>query len=163
MRNDLTGLIGQYAHGNEPSHHIAYLYAFAGQQWKTAEQVHYIMKEYYKDKPDGIIGNEDAGQMSAWYIFSAMGFYPVFPASEQYVFGTPLVEKLTLNLKDDKQFIVKAKQLSDDNIYIQSVMLNGRPHTKSYIMHEDIVAGGELTFYMGSEPSDFGVNMVDRP
>lgn len=163
VRIDLTGLIGQYAHGNEPSHHIAYLYAYAGQQWKTAEKVHYIMNEFYKDTPDGIIGNEDAGQMSAWYIFSSMGFYPVFPASEKYVFGTPLFEKLTLTLDGDKTFIVKAKQLSDKNIYIQSVQLNGKPHTKSFIMHDDIISGGELIFTMGNTPSDFGQKEADRP
>ncbi len=163
VRIDLTGLIGQYAHGNEPSHHIAYLYAYAGQQWKTAEKVHYIMNEFYDDTPAGIVGNEDAGQMSAWYIFSSMGFYPVFPASEKYVFGTPLFEKLTLNLEDDKKFIVQAKQLSDTNIYIQSVELNGKPHTKSYIMHDDIVAGSELVFMMGDTPSDFGQKEADRP
>jgi predicted alpha-1,2-mannosidase len=163
VRIDLTGLIGQYAHGNEPSHHIAYLYAYAGQQWKTAEIVHYVMNEFYKDTPDGIIGNEDAGQMSAWYILSSMGFYPVFPASAQYLLGTPLFDKLTLNLDGDKNFVVKAQQLSNKNIYIQSVQLNGKPHTKSYIMHDDIVAGGELIFVMGDTPSDFGNNMADRP
>lgn len=163
VRVDLTGLIGQYAHGNEPSHHIAYLYAFVGQQWKTAEKVRYIMDEFYKDDPDGVIGNEDAGQMSAWYMFSSMGFYPVFPASEKYVFGSPLFEKVSLKLEGDKKFIVKAKQLSDDNIYIQSVQLNGKPYTKSYIMHNDIVAGGELIFTMGDTPTDFGQKEADRP
>lgn len=121
------------------------------------------MNEFYKDTPDGIIGNEDAGQMSAWYIFSSMGFYPVFPASEKYVFGTPLFEKLTLTLDGDKTFIVKAKQLSDKNIYIQSVQLNGKPHTKSFIMHDDIISGGELIFTMGNTPSDFGQKEADRP
>ncbi len=163
VRIDLTGLIGQYAHGNEPSHHIAYLYAYAGQQWKTAEKIHYIMNEFYKDNPDGVIGNEDAGQMSAWYILSSMGFYPVFPASEMYVFGTPLFEKLTLKLEGNKRFIVTANQHSDQNIYIQSVELNGKPYTKSYIMHDDIVAGGELIFNMGDSPSDFGQKEADRP
>ncbi|MCF8361615.1 MAG: GH92 family glycosyl hydrolase [Prolixibacteraceae bacterium] len=160
---DLTGLIGQYAHGNEPSHHIAYLYAMAGQQWKTAEKVNYILNEFYHDDPDGVIGNEDAGQMSAWYIFSSMGFYPVFPASEKYVFGSPLFDELTLQLEDDKKFIVKAKQLSDKNIYIQSVQLNGKPYTKSYIMHDDIVAGGELIFTMGDTPNGPGQKEVGRP
>jgi predicted alpha-1,2-mannosidase len=163
VRIDLTGLIGQYAHGNEPSHHIAYLYAFAGQQWKTAEKVHYIMNQFYKDTPDGIIGNEDAGQMSAWYMLSSMGFYPVFPASGKYVFGTPLFEKLTLRLGGNKRFTVKAMHLNDENFYIQSVQLNGKPYTKSYIMHKDIIAGGELVFKMGDTPSDFGQKEDDRP
>ena len=161
---DLTGLIGQYAHGNEPSHHIAYLYASLGQQWKTAEKVRYIMDEFYRDDPDGVIGNEDAGQMSAWYVLSSMGFYPVLPASQQYVFGSPLFEKVTLNLEDNKQFIVKANNLSNKNIYIKSVELNGKPYNKSYIMHNDILAGGELVFTMGEEPNKaFGAKKEDRP
>lgn len=160
---DLTGLIGQYAHGNEPSHHIAYLYAYAGQQWKTAEKVHYILKEFYKDQPAGIIGNEDAGQMSAWYIFSSMGFYPVFPASGNYVFGTPLFDEVSINIAGDKTFHVKAKNRSDKNIYIQSVTLNGESYSKTYISHNDIMAGGELVFEMGKTPNKaFGKAIDDR-
>lgn len=161
---DLTGLIGQYAHGNEPSHHIAYLYAYAGQQWKTAEKVHFIMKEFYKDNPDGIIGNEDAGQMSAWYIFSSLGFYPVFPASQNYVIGTPLFEEVSINLDDNKQFVIRANNLSDKNIYVQSLTLNGEPYTKSFITHKDIISGGELEFTMGNSPNNlFGAKLEDRP
>jgi len=115
---DLTGLIGQYAHGNEPSHHIAYLYAYSGQQWKTAEKVRYILKEFYHDDPNGLIGNEDCGQMSAWYIFSSLGLYPVFPASQDYVLGSPLFEKATINLPDGKKFAFEAVNNSSENIYI---------------------------------------------
>ncbi|MXV14498.1 GH92 family glycosyl hydrolase [Hufsiella ginkgonis] len=161
---DLTGGIGQYAHGNEPSHHIAYLYSYAGEQWKTAEKVRYIMKEFYHDKPDGIIGNEDCGAMSAWYVFSAMGFYPVFPASGAYVIGSPVVRKATINLPGNKKFVVQAVNNNKDNIYIQSLMLNGKPYQKGYILHSDIVKGGTLTMVMGNKPgAGFGKNPENRP
>ena len=150
---DLTGLIGQYAHGNEPSHHIAYLYALAGQPWKTAEKVRYIMEEFYHDDPDGVIGNEDAGQMSAWYVLSSLGFYPVFPASTEYVFGSPLFEKATLHLQGGKSFTVKTENNSPENIYIQSVELNGEEHNKMTITHQDIMNGGVLKFVMGNTPN----------
>ena len=154
---DLTGIIGQYAHGNEPSHHIAYLYASAGQQWKTAEKVRYIMKEFYHDDPDGVIGNEDAGQMSAWYIFSSLGFYPVFPASQEYVLGSPLFDKATIHLSGGKSFTVEAENNSPENIYIQQVELNGKPYNKSTINHQDIMNGGVLKFIMGNSPNrNFG-------
>ena len=150
---DLTGNIGQYAHGNEPSHHIAYLYAFAGQQWKTAEKVRYIMKEFYHDDPDGVIGNEDCGQMSAWYIFSSLGFYPVFPASGNYVIGSPLFDKATINLPEGKKFIVEVKNNSPENIYIQQVELNGFKQSKTTINHQDIIKGGVLKIVMGNKPN----------
>lgn len=159
---DLTGLIGQYAHGNEPSHHIAYLYAYAGQQWKTAEKVRYILKEFYSDRPDGVIGNEDCGQMSAWYIFSSLGFYPVFPANGVYVFGSPLFDKFTLDLQNGKKFTVETKNNLPQNIYIQEVTLNGREYTKSYILHSDLIKGGKLVFEMGDKPNyNFGTGPVD--
>jgi predicted alpha-1,2-mannosidase len=155
--SDITGLIGQYAHGNEPSHHIAYLYAYAGQQWKTAEKVRFIMKEFYHDDPDGLIGNEDAGQMSAWYVFSSLGFYPVFPASTEYVFGSPLFEKASINLPEGKIFTVITENNSEENMYIQSIELNGADYNKRTINHQDIMNGGELKFVMGSTPNyDFG-------
>ncbi len=154
---DLTGLIGQYAHGNEPSHHIAYLYAAAGEQWKTAEKVRYIMKEFYHDDPDGVIGNEDAGQMSAWYVLSSLGFYPVFPASSEYVFGSPLFDKATINLPEGKSFSIETINNSPENIYIQRVELNGQKYNKSTINHQDIMNGGLLKFEMGNSPNrDFG-------
>jgi len=150
---DLTGLIGQYAHGNEPSHHIAYLYASTGQQWKTAEKVRYIMKEFYHDDPDGVIGNEDCGQMSAWYIFSSLGFYPVFPASQEYVLGSPLFDKATIWLPEGKKFTVEAMNISSENIYIQQVELNGKVQSKSTINHQDIIKGGVLKIVMGNKPN----------
>jgi len=156
--SDITGLIGQYAHGNEPSHHIAYLYAPAGQQWKTAEKVRYIIKEFYKDDPDGVIGNEDAGQMSAWYILSSLGFYPLFPASDEYVFGSPIFDKATIHLPEGKSFTVLTVNNSDENIYIQSVELNGEVYNRKTINHRDIMNGGELRFIMGGSPNqDFGI------
>ncbi len=161
---DLTGLIGQYAHGNEPSHHVAYLYSYSGQQWKTAEKVRYIMKYFYPDNKDGVIGNEDCGQMSAWYIFSSLGFYPVFPASETYVIGSPLFDKATINLDGGKKFTVEAVNNSPENIYIQSMSLNGKKYKKGYILHRDIMNGGLLKIVMGSKPnSDFGKLTANRP
>ena len=151
---DLTGLIGQYAHGNEPSHHIAYLYAYAGQQWKTAEKVRYILKEFYNDQPDGIIGNEDCGQMSAWYVFSSLGFYPVFPASTNYVIGSPLFDRATIKLNNGKTFSVETVNNSDKNKYIQKIVLNGREFTDSFICHEDIMNGGLMKITMGSKPNE---------
>ena len=150
---DLTGLIGQYAHGNEPSHHIAYLYAYSGQQWKTAEKVRYILKEFYHDGPDGVIGNEDCGQMSAWYIFSSLGFYPVFPASGNYVLGSPLFDKATINLPDGKKFTVEAINNSSENIYIRQVEFNGHKFSKGTISHQDILNGGLLKIVMGNKPN----------
>lgn len=150
---DLTGIIGQYAHGNEPSHHIAYLYSYTGQQWKTAEKVRYIMNEFYHDDPDGVIGNEDCGQMSAWYVFSSLGFYPVFPASGEYIFGSPLFDRAEIHLPNGKSFVVEAQNNSAKNIYIQSVELNGEAYTKNFITHKDIMNGGNLKFVMGATPN----------
>jgi predicted alpha-1,2-mannosidase len=161
---DLTGVIGQYAHGNEPSHHIAYLYSYAGQQWKTAEKVRYIMKEFYHDKPDGVIGNEDCGQMSAWYILSSLGFYPVFPASGVYVIGSPIFDKATINLANGKKFTVSTINNSAANVYIQSIELNGKNYGNSYISHQDIIDGGTMLITMGNKPNyDFGKLQKDRP
>jgi alpha-1,2-mannosidase, putative len=161
---DITGLIGMYAHGNEPSHHVAYLYAFAGQQWKTAEKVRYILTNFYTNKPDGLIGNEDCGQMSAWYVMSSMGFYPVNPSNGVYVFGSPLFDKVTIKLPAGKTFTVEAINNSNENIYIQSVELNGKAYSKSYINHKDIMNGGTLKFVMGNTPNyKFGAAMSDRP
>ena len=161
---DITGLIGMYAHGNEPSHHIAYLYAFAGQQWKTAEKVRYILGNFYTNQPDGLIGNEDCGQMSAWYVMSSLGFYPVNPSNGVYVFGSPLFDKAILNLPEGKTFTVETVNNSKENIYIQSVKLNGKEYSKSFIKHADIVAGGVIKFVMGNKPNyDFGAATANRP
>lgn len=160
---DVSGLIGQYAHGNEPGHHTAYLYNYAGEAFKTQRRVHEIMTEMYKDTRGGLPGNEDCGQMSAWYIFSALGFYPVNPADGVYVTGTPLFEKAEINLSGGKKFTVKANNISDKNFYIQSAKLNGKPYNLSYITHEDILNGGVLEFEMGSAPSKWGCAEGERP
>lgn len=161
---DISGLIGQYAHGNEPSHHIAYLYSYVGQPGKTAEKVRYILTSLYKDTTDGLCGNEDVGQMSSWYILSALGFYQVAPAGGVYVFGSPLFEKAAIDVGNNKTFSVIAHNNSNENIYIQSAKLNGQPYSKSFIKHSDIMAGGILEFEMGNTPSaTFGVDKSYRP
>lgn len=149
---DLTGLIGQYAHGNEPSHHIAYLYNYIGQPWKTQKLVRKIMDEFYKNAPDGLIGNEDCGQMSAWYILSASGFYPVAPGDGVYAFGTPLFPEMTYRLENGKTFTVKAKNISAKNTYILNAKLNGAPYKKAYLTHADLMKGGVLEFAMIDTP-----------
>lgn len=161
---DISGLIGQYAHGNEPSHPFCYYYPYAGQQWKTAEKVRFIEKEFYTTKPDGIIGNEDCGQMSAWYIMSALGFYQVNPSNGIFVFGSPSFAKATIALPGNKAFTVIAKNNSDKNIYIQSVLLNGKPYKKAFITYGHIMNGGTLEFVMGDKPNkQFGASVADRP
>ena len=147
---DISGLIGQYAHGNEPSHHIAYLYSFAGLPWKTQERARSIMEGLYGAGPGGLCGNEDCGQMSAWYVLNALGFYPVTPGSDVYVIGSPVFREASIDVGGGRAFVVKAKGASKGNIYIQSATLNGKPYGKSFIRHGDIVAGGELSFVMGA-------------
>lgn len=161
---DVSGLIGQYAHGNEPSHPFCYYYPYAGQQWKTAKHVRYIMSDFYTDKPEGVIGNEDCGQMSAWYIMSALGFYQVNPSNGVFVFGSPAFNNATVQLPQGKTLKVVAQGNSKENIYIQSVELNGKPYEKAYITYEDIMKGGELKFVMGATPNkDFGTAKENRP
>ena len=156
---DISGLIGQYAHGNEPSHHILYLYTIAGEPWKAADRIREVLGTLYTAEPDGLAGNEDVGQMSAWYIMSSMGFYQVEPGSGQYWFGTPLFDEVTIDVarsswgEKDKKFTIIAQGNSDRNRYIQSIALNGKPHKKGYIEHKDIIAGGELILTMGPEPT----------
>jgi len=150
---DITGLIGQYAHGNEPSHHLAYLYDYVGQPWKTQARVRQIMDTFYKPAPDGLIGNEDCGQMSAWYVLSAAGFYPVTPGQPLYAIGTPLFPKLSFKLENGKSFVIRAGGVSARNIYIQSATLNGRPYPYSYLRHSALLNGGELVFQMGPHPN----------
>ena len=162
--SDITGLIGQYAHGNEPSHHVAYLYAYAGEQWKTAEKVRFIMDEFYTDKPDGIIGNEDCGQMSAWYLLSSMGLYQVNPSDGIFVFGSPCFKKVEMKVRGGKTFTVEAPDNNKENIYIQKVYLNGKPYNKSYITYDDIINGSTLKFVMGKKPNkNFGKALANRP
>ena len=166
---DIAGLIGQYAHGNEPSHHIAYLYAFAGQPWKTQQRIHQIVTTLYSNNLDGMAGNEDVGQMSAWYMLSAIGFYSVDPVSTKYILGTPLFEKVTLSLADGKKLIVEAKRQTPDSIYIDSVEFEGpsspkAPHPKSWFQHADIAQGGHFIYHLQPKPNEkFGSAPEDRP
>jgi len=153
---DITGLIGQYAHGNEPSHHMAYLYNFVNKPFKTQEKTRQILTELYTNSPDGISGNEDCGQMSAWYIFSSLGFYPVTPGSNQYIIGSPLFDKATINLENGKSFTVKAINNSLENKYIKSAILNGENYEFSFINHKDIINGGSLVFEMTDKETNWG-------
>ncbi len=150
---DITGLIGWYAHGNEPGHHVAYLYAYAGQPWRTQQRLKQIMDTQYKATPEGLAGNDDLGQMSAWYVFSTLGFYPVTPGSNQYVIGRPFLPHATLNLVDGKRFSVIANALDAKNTYVGKVTLNGQPLNRAYLTHAEILAGGELQFTMQAKPN----------
>lgn len=151
---DVSGLIGQYAHGNEPSHHMAYLYNYADKPWKTQAMVRQIMKTQYKDKPDGLCGNEDCGQMSAWYVLSAMGFYSDCPGSSNYSLGSPLFNKVILHMDNEKEFVIIANNNSEDNKYIQSINLNGVVSNSYLLPHSEIAGGGELLLEMGKEPNE---------
>ncbi|PTS98716.1 alpha-mannosidase [Pedobacter sp. HMWF019] len=148
---DVSGMIGQYAHGNEPSHHIAYLYDYVGKSWKTQERIRMIVDSMYHDQPDGIAGNEDCGQMSAWAVWSIAGMYPVNPASGHYMFGSPSADEVNIAVPAGK-FTIKAKNNSKQNVYIQSTRLNGQPYTKNYITHQQLLKGGVLEFVMGPKP-----------
>lgn len=150
VSSDISGLIGQYAHGNEPSHHTLYIYAMMGQPWKCADKVREVLSTLYFDGEAGLSGNEDVGQMSAWYIMSAMGFYQVEPASARYWFSSPIVSQAVLKVKGGEMKIV-AENNSDKNRYIQRVWLNGQEYRKPWISHEDLTAGGELRFEMGDQ------------
>lgn len=152
-QKDISGLIGQYAHGNEPSHHMAYLYNFVNQPWKTQQRVREIMDTQYSNLPDGLSGNEDCGQMSAWLIMSAMGFYPVTPGLPEYIIGTPWFEEMEITLENGNVFKITANKVSEKNFYIQSASLNGQEHPYSYIAHDAIMEGGHLHFEMGSKPN----------
>ncbi|MBT6704856.1 MAG: glycoside hydrolase family 92 protein [Flavobacteriaceae bacterium] len=160
---DITGLIGQYAHGNEPSHHMAYLYNFVNKPAKTQEKVYQILTELYKNDPDGVSGNEDCGQMSAWYVLSSLGFYPVTPGANQYIIGSPLFEKATLNLENKKQFTIQAENISDSAIYIEKAFLNDIELNRTFITHNEIIAGGILKFYMTDAPNNWGTQEGHEP
>ena len=151
---DGTGLIGQYNHGNQPGFHIAYLYNYAGKPWKTQRRVREIMKIWYNDGPLGICGDEDEGELSSWYVFSAMGFYPVCPGSPVYDIGSPLFEKATINLGNGKTFVIESKDVSAKNKYIQSASLNGKPLNSPWFTHADLANGGQLVFQMGPRPNE---------
>ena len=161
---DISGLIGYYAHGNEPSHHIAYLYDYAGAPWRTQERLKQIMDSQYAPTPDGLSGNDDLGQMSAWFVFTALGFYPVAPGSNQYVIGRPFLDKATLHLPNGKAFTVVAEDLNDAHPYVGSVTLDGKPLGRDYLTHEEIMAGGELRFVMQATPNKtWAIAPADRP
>lgn len=148
-----TGMIGQYAHGNEPSHHVGYLYNYVGKPWKTQELIREILETQYKNTPDGHCGNEDCGQMSSWYIFSSLGFYPVNPSQGVYSFGSPIFDKATINLENGKKFVIETVNNNNENKFIQSIELNGKSITQNYILHKDILKGGYLIFTMGKQPN----------
>jgi predicted alpha-1,2-mannosidase len=144
--------MGNYAHGNQPIQHMIYLYNYAGEPWKTQLHVREVLDKLYNYTPDGYCGDEDNGQTSAWYVFSALGFYPVTPGTDQYVFGSPLFDRVTLTFEDGKRFVVDAPGNSKKNIYVRSINLNGRSFDLNYITHYELQRGGKLTFNMSAEP-----------
>ncbi len=148
-----VGMIGNYVHGNEPSHHVPYMYCYAGQPWKTQERIHQIVNSMYRPEPHGLCGNDDCGQMSAWYIFSVLGFYPVTPGSNQYVIGSPCIDKAEINLENGYTFRIITENLSERNIYIDKLILNGIEINRSFITHDEIISGGELRFIMTNKPN----------
>jgi predicted alpha-1,2-mannosidase len=152
---DITreGIIGNYVHGNEPSHHVAYLYNFTSEPWKTQERIRMILKKQYHATPDGLGGNDDCGQMSAWYIFSSLGFYPFAPGSNQYQLGSPSVQYASVKLANGKRFTIEAKDQNDQNVYVQKVLLNGKQLNRHYLTHDEIIQGGTVIFYMTNTPT----------
>jgi predicted alpha-1,2-mannosidase len=161
---DISGLIGHYAHGNEPSHHVAYLYNYAGAPWKTQKRLTQVVASQYNTTPAGLSGNDDLGQMSAWLAFTALGFYPVAPGSNEYVIGRPFLDKAVMNLPNGKRFTIRAVGLSAENAYVSGVTLNGKPLMQTFLRHDQITAGGELVFTMSSQPNtDWGKGAAARP
>jgi predicted alpha-1,2-mannosidase len=154
---DITrdGIIGNYVHGNEPGHHIPYLYNWTNQPWKTQERARMIMETMYSNDADGLCGNDDAGQMSAWYIFSALGFYPVCPGSEEYAIGSPLIKEAVIHMENGKQLRIIADNQGPDNIYVDHIELNGNTIDQNFLHHDDLMQGGTLTFYMKNRPAKF--------
>ena len=163
-QSDISGMIGQYAHGNEPSHQIAYEYDYAGQAWKTQQMIRRVCAELYHDKPEGLSGNEDCGQMSAWYVMSALGIYEVCPSGNQYAIGSPVVDKAVIHMENGKSFTIRASNNDSKNVYINSAKLNGMNYTKSYVTYEDISNGGEIDFEMSATPNkSWGTSDADIP
>ena len=160
---DVSGLIGQYAHGNEPSHHILYMYHYVGQPWKASPLIRRVLREQYRNGLDGLSGNEDVGQMSAWYVLSSIGLYQEEPAGGKYIIGTPLFNEACIDVDGGKTFTIRALNNSDENVYVQSATLNGKRYDKSYINYRDIVAGGTLQLIMGPKPSKWGTAKKNRP
>ena len=163
MNGNASGFIGQYAHGNEPSHHIVYLYDYTSEPWKAQYYSAKILNELYNDQSSGYSGNEDCGQMSAWYIFSAMGFYPVNPANGIYCFGSPQLKNATINLANGKQFKIITNNAGANNIYIQKILLNGNAYEKNFITYNDINSGGTIEFFMGPAPNRKMAGYVKPP
>jgi predicted alpha-1,2-mannosidase len=161
---DISGMIGQYIHGNEPSHHLAYLYVYAGEPWRTQERLAQIVTSQYNPGPGGLVGNDDLGQMSAWLLFTELGFYPVTPGSNQYVIGRPFINDATIHLPNGNTFRITADHLSAKNGYVGKVLLNGNPLTHSYITQAEILNGGELHFTMQPRPNrKWGTSENARP
>jgi predicted alpha-1,2-mannosidase len=150
---DISGLVGQYAQGNEPSHHIAYLYVYAGAPWKTQARVRSLMETMYFDQPDGLQGNEDVGQMSAWYVLSALGFYPVDAVSGNYILGSPLFDHAELELGGGKKLEIEVERTHPDDAYIHAFSLNGKPQQRTWFQHSEIAQGGKLKIVMGAQPN----------
>lgn len=153
---DITreGIIGNYIHGNEPSHHIAYLYNWAGRPDRAQERIRMILKHQYHASPDGLGGNDDCGQMSAWYILSSLGFYPVAPGSIQYSLGSPGIKTAVLHLENGKTFTIEAKNQSESNVFVEKLELNGKQINQNFITHQEITSGGKLVFFMSEKPSN---------
>jgi len=159
--NDLRGCIGEYWHGNEPSHHVIYLYCYAGQPWKAAERLHQVVATQYGSGPDSLCGNDDCGQMSAWYLFTCLGFYPVCPAADYYVIGAPQIPKAVLNLSDGKTFTMTVLNFSSENIYVQSFRLNGRDWESVFLPYRELKNGGSIVFTMGPQPNkQWGIHPI---
>jgi predicted alpha-1,2-mannosidase len=161
---DIAGMVGQYAHGNEPGHHLAYLYSYAGVPHKTQARVRFLLETMHHNSPDGLAGNEDCGQMSAWYVLGALGFYAVDPVSGNYVFGSPLFDRATIDLGHGRRLVVETKNNRPGNFYVQSVAWNGQPYDKSWFSHADIAQGGKFTLQMSDRPNEnFGDKVPARP
>jgi predicted alpha-1,2-mannosidase len=161
---DIAGMVGQYAHGNEPGHHVAYLYSYAGMPYKTQARVRFLLETMHHNAPDGLAGNEDCGQMSAWYVLSALGFYAVDPVSGNYVFGSPLFDRATIDLGRGKRLIVETIGNGVEKVYVQSVTWNGKPYEKSWFSHADMLQGGTFVFQMSEQPNEnFGAAELSRP
>ena len=155
--------MGQYAHGNQPIQHMIYLYNYAGVPWKTQQKAREVMRRLYNATENGYPGDEDQGQTSSWYVLSALGFYSVCPGTDQYVLGSPLFKKTTITLEDGKQFVIDAKNNSEQNVYIQSATLNGETYSKNFIRYEDIAGGGTLSLMMDDQPEKRNMARNDLP
>jgi predicted alpha-1,2-mannosidase len=161
---DISGMIGQYIHGNEPSHHLAYLYMYAGAPLKTQARLKQIVESQYRPAPDGLVGNDDLGQMSAWLIFTSLGFYPVAPGSNQYVLGRPFVDKAVLHLPNGKLLTIESKNLSNEHAFVKDVLLDGKSLDRAYVTHDELMKGGQLVFiFSGENDADWSRRPLRMP